>query len=290
MSSAARRPVVLVVLDGWGCAPPGPGNAVEQAATPVFDALLRRWPHTTLAASGRDVGLPDGQMGNSEVGHLNIGAGRVVPQDLVRLGDAVRDGSIARNEALLAACRRAAETGRPLHLMGLVSDGGVHSHVDHLRALARLPSTRACSDVRVHAITDGRDVSPHQAAGLLGSLEQEWAGTPIGIRTVSGRYYAMDRDGRWDRTQRYYATRRRRPRRHRYHGARRPSSDRTPPGSPTSSSSRSPSARTRATPSAAATSWSSSTSAPTARARSAAPWPTTASTASTAARRLRCRT
>ena len=139
MSRPARRPVVLVVLDGWGCAPPGPGNAIEQAATPVFDALLQRWPHTTLAASGRDVGLPDGQMGNSEVGHLNIGAGRVVPQDLVRLGDAVRDGSLARNEALRAGLRRrSAESGRPLHLMGLVSDGGVHSHVDHLRALARL--------------------------------------------------------------------------------------------------------------------------------------------------------
>ena len=200
------RPVVLVVLDGWGCAPPGPGNAVDQAATPVFDALLARWPHGTLTASGRDVGLPEGQMGNSEVGHLNIGAGRVVPQDLVRLGDAVRDGSIARNEALHAACARAAESGRPLHLMGLVSDGGVHSHVDLLRALAQMAIAADVRDVRVHAITDGRDVSPHQAAGLLAELEREWAGTPVAIRTVGGRFYAMDRDRRWERTQRYYAT------------------------------------------------------------------------------------
>src|SRR6187200_818108 len=201
-----HRPVMLVILDGWGWREDPTDNAVQQARTPTFDELWRSCPHAFLRTSGRDVGLPDGQMGNSEVGHLNIGAGRVVPQDLVRLGDAVRDGSIARNEALGAACDRAAASGRPLHLMGLVSDGGVHSHVDHLRALARMAIDAGVRDVRVHAITDGRDVSPHQAAGLLAELEREWAGTPVAIRTVAGRFYAMDRDHRWDRTQRYYAT------------------------------------------------------------------------------------
>jgi 2,3-bisphosphoglycerate-independent phosphoglycerate mutase len=196
--------VALIVLDGWGCAPPGPGNAVELAETPVFDALWARYPHGTLAASGRDVGLPDGQMGNSEVGHLNIGAGRVVPQDLVRLGDAIRDGTLRTNAALVAACHRARDAGQALHLMGLVSDGGVHSHVDHLRALVRLAQEQGVADVRVHAITDGRDVSPHQAAGLLAQLEDEWTGSAARIATVCGRLYAMDRDRRWERTERYY--------------------------------------------------------------------------------------
>jgi 2,3-bisphosphoglycerate-independent phosphoglycerate mutase len=203
-TTAGHRPVVLIVLDGWGLAPPGPGNAIELASTPVFDSLLRRWPHTRIAASGHDVGLPAGQMGNSEVGHLNLGAGRVVPQDLVRLGTAVADGTLAENPALVAACERARAAGRPLHLMGLVSDGGVHSHVDHLRALVRMALAREVGEVRVHAITDGRDVSPSQAAGLLATLEEEWHGTAAAIRTVSGRIFAMDRDRRWERTERYW--------------------------------------------------------------------------------------
>ena len=197
--------VALVILDGWGLAPPGPGNAVELAETPVFDALVARQPHGQLAASGRDVGLPAGQMGNSEVGHLNIGAGRIVAQDLVRIGDAVDDGSFFRIPALVDACRRARTGARTLHLMGLVSDGGVHSHVDHLRALVRLAVNEGVERVAVHAITDGRDVSPMQAAGLLARLEDEWRDGPARIATVAGRLWAMDRDRRWERTERFYA-------------------------------------------------------------------------------------
>jgi 2,3-bisphosphoglycerate-independent phosphoglycerate mutase len=194
-------PVALVILDGFGCAPAGPGNAVELARTPVFDALWERFPHTTLIAAGRAVGLPDGQMGNSEVGHLNIGAGRVVAQDLVRVSDAVADGSLAANPALGAAFD-AARAGRGvLHVAGLVSDGGVHSHVDHLRAIVAAALAAGVPRVAVHAFTDGRDVSPHQAAELLGRLEAEWAGSGAAIATVIGRYYAMDRDHRAERTE-----------------------------------------------------------------------------------------
>ncbi len=195
--------VALVILDGFGLAPPGPGNAVDLARTPVFDDLWARFPHTTLAASGRAVGLPEGQMGNSEVGHLTIGAGRHLHQDLVRLSDAVADGTFAHNAALVAAARRARAAGTRLHLMGLVSDGGVHSHVDHLRALVGL-AAREGVVAHVHAITDGRDVSPHQAAGLLAALEQEWADGAARISTVCGRIFAMDRDRRWERTEQYY--------------------------------------------------------------------------------------
>ena len=137
-------PVALVILDGFGIAPPGPGNAIELADTPVFDALLARFPHTRLAASGRDVGLPEGQMGNSEVGHLNIGSGRVVKQDLVRIGDAIADGSFALNPALQAAIGAAKAARGALHLAGLVSDGGVHSHVDQIDAIVRLASEAGC--------------------------------------------------------------------------------------------------------------------------------------------------
>ena len=194
-------PVALVILDGFGLAPDGPGNAVALARTPVFDALCERYPHTALIASGRAVGLPEGQMGNSEVGHLNIGAGRIVAQDLVRIGDAVRDGSLAANPALRAAFA-AARAGRGvLHVAGLTSDGGVHSHVDHLRAIVGAALAAGVLRVAVHAFTDGRDVSPHQAAGLLAQLEREWAGTGAEIATVIGRFYAMDRDHRLERTE-----------------------------------------------------------------------------------------
>jgi len=194
--------VALVVLDGWGCAAPGPGNAVELAATPVFDAVWAGYPHTTLAASGRAVGLPEGQMGNSEVGHLTIGAGRVVPQDLVRVNDAIADGSFFENEALVGAFRRAREQRGNVHLLGLVSYGGVHSHIDHLRALLELERRRG-TEARtfVHAFTDGRDVSPHAAASDLAEL----VGEGTHIATVVGRYYAMDRDNRPERTERAIA-------------------------------------------------------------------------------------
>jgi 2,3-bisphosphoglycerate-independent phosphoglycerate mutase len=191
--------VALVILDGWGCAPPGPGNAVELAETPVFDDLWARFPQTTLNASGGAVGLPDGQMGNSEVGHLTIGAGRIVDQDLVRIDRAVEDGSLFRSEALRGAFERAQERGGNVHLLGLVSYGGVHSHIDHLRALLELAGREGMGErTFVHAFIDGRDVSPHAARSDLAELAAEGAR----IVTVAGRYYAMDRDGRWERTER----------------------------------------------------------------------------------------
>jgi len=195
--------VCLVILDGWGLAEPGPGNAVSLARTPVFDELWETYPHTTLTACGRAVGLPDGQMGNSEVGHLNLGAGAVVRQDLTRIDDAVADGTLAENEVLRAAL------GRPgrVHLLGLVSDGGVHSSMDHLRALIALAGrlhgegAGEGADLVVHAFTDGRDTLPHSGADFLKELDAT-AGVRVG--SVVGRYWAMDRDRRWDRTQRAY--------------------------------------------------------------------------------------
>ena len=186
-----RSLVTLVILDGFGCAPPGPGNAVELAETPVFDRLWREFPHTTISASGPAAGLPDGQMGNSEVGHLTIGSGRRLYQDLVRVNRAIEVGSFFENEALLAAFER----GRRVHLLGLVSHGGVHSHIDHLQALLRFAPEKTW----IHAFTDGRDVSPTSAVRDLALLPQDR------IATVTGRYYAMDRDERWDRTQRAFA-------------------------------------------------------------------------------------
>jgi 2,3-bisphosphoglycerate-independent phosphoglycerate mutase len=187
--------VTLVVLDGWGCAPPGPGNAVELAATPVFDRLWREHPHTTLRASGEAVGLPPGQMGNSEVGHLTIGSGRILFQDLQRVNVALEDGSFFENEALVGAFARARERGTAVHLLGLVSHGGVHSHVEHLRGLLELARRQGLEErTWVHAFTDGRDVSPTAALSDLAGLPQER------LATVVGRYYAMDRDERWERT------------------------------------------------------------------------------------------
>ncbi|TMK69814.1 MAG: 2,3-bisphosphoglycerate-independent phosphoglycerate mutase [Actinobacteria bacterium] len=180
--------VALVILDGWGCAPPGPGNAVELANTPNFDRLWREFPHTTLEASGEAVGLPPGQMGNSEVGHLTIGSGRVLLQDLMRVNRAIADGSFFENPALVSAFER----GERVHLFGLVSHGGVHSHIDHLRALLRFAPEKTW----IHAFTDGRDVSPTSAIRDLAELPVDR------IATVAGRYYAMDRDQRWDRTER----------------------------------------------------------------------------------------
>jgi 2,3-bisphosphoglycerate-independent phosphoglycerate mutase len=184
--------VCLIVLDGWGLAEPGPGNAVEQADTPVFDDLWERSPHTTLTAWGRDVGLPEGQMGNSEVGHLNLGAGAIVKQDLTRIDDSIEDGSFFENEALKEAC----QTER-LHLLGLVSKGGVHASMDHLKALTELAEREGVEDVVLHAFTDGRDTAPESGAGYVGEAE-EWR---LRVASVSGRYYAMDRDKRWERTQ-----------------------------------------------------------------------------------------
>jgi 2,3-bisphosphoglycerate-independent phosphoglycerate mutase len=186
-----RYPLVaLIILDGWGCAPPGPGNGVELARTPNFDRLWREYPHTTLAASGEAVGLPPGQMGNSEVGHLTIGSGRILYQDLMRVNKAIEDGSFFENPAL----RSAFERGERTHLLGLVSYGGVHSHIDHLRALLRFAPEKTW----MHAFTDGRDVSPTSAVHDLAELPLDR------ISTVVGRYYAMDRDQRWERTERAF--------------------------------------------------------------------------------------
>jgi 2,3-bisphosphoglycerate-independent phosphoglycerate mutase len=194
----------LVVLDGWGLAEAGPGNAISQADTPVFDDLWGRYPRTTLDASGPAVGLPEGQMGNSEVGHLNLGAGAVVKQDLLRINDAIADGSFFENEALLAACEKARSGRRGrLHLIGLVSDGGVHSGWEHLEACVELAAREGVPDLVVHAITDGRDTSPTASPAYLGELER-WLRRAGRVGTVCGRYYAMDRDRRWERTKLAY--------------------------------------------------------------------------------------
>jgi 2,3-bisphosphoglycerate-independent phosphoglycerate mutase len=191
-----RKPLVaLVILDGWGLAPPGPGNAVELADTPIFDRLWNDYPSTSLKASGQAVGLPPGQMGNSEVGHLTIGSGRVLFQDLMRVNQAIADGSFFENPSLVDAFERAKARGGRVHLLGLVSYGGVHSHIEHLRALLDLARRQGMEEQTfIHAFTDGRDVSPTSAADDLAELPVDR------IATVVGRYYAMDRDQRWERT------------------------------------------------------------------------------------------
>jgi 2,3-bisphosphoglycerate-independent phosphoglycerate mutase len=200
VAAGAPRVVALVILDGWGCAPPGPGNAVSLAQTPVFDRLWETFPHTTLAASGEAVGLPPGQMGNSEVGHLTIGTGRILDQDLQRVNRAVESGDFFANDALVSAFERARERGARVHLLGLVSYGGVHSHIEHLRALLALARRQSMEErTYLHAFTDGRDVSPTSAVRDLAELPAER------IATVCGRYYAMDRDERWERTERALA-------------------------------------------------------------------------------------
>jgi 2,3-bisphosphoglycerate-independent phosphoglycerate mutase len=193
--------VALIVLDGWGLAPPGPGNAVSLAQTPVFDELWSTYPHTELTAGGRAVGLPEGQMGNSEVGHLNLGAGAVVLQDLTRIDQAVERGELAENEVL----RQAFSGADRVHLIGLVSDGGVHSGFGHLKALIEMGAALEIPDLVLHAFTDGRDTLPESGAGYLATVEEWMAGAACGrVGSVVGRYFAMDRDRRWDRTQRAY--------------------------------------------------------------------------------------
>jgi 2,3-bisphosphoglycerate-independent phosphoglycerate mutase len=190
--------VALVVLDGWGLAPDGPGNAVSLASTPVFDRLWAEHAHTQLTAKGEAVGLPEGQMGNSEVGHLNLGAGAIVPQDLARIDEAVRDGSLAANETLQAALRDAPR----VHLIGLVSTGGVHSSERHLEGLVRIAGEHGVDDLVIHAFTDGRDTLPTSGADALAELERWCREAGAGrVGSVVGRYFAMDRDGRWDRTE-----------------------------------------------------------------------------------------
>ncbi|MET3576726.1 2,3-bisphosphoglycerate-independent phosphoglycerate mutase [Bhargavaea ullalensis] len=200
-----KRPAALIILDGFGKRDETFGNAVAQARKPNFDRYFAHYPHAFLQASGEAVGLPEGQMGNSEVGHTNIGAGRIVYQSLTRINKSIREGDFFENPALLDAVRRAKDSGKSLHLMGLLSDGGVHSHIDHLFALIDLAARHGLENVFVHAFLDGRDVGPKTALGYIEELEQHMKDAGTGrIASVSGRYYAMDRDRRWDREKLAY--------------------------------------------------------------------------------------
>jgi 2,3-bisphosphoglycerate-independent phosphoglycerate mutase len=201
----ADKQVVLIVLDGWGVNMQKEGNAIASAHAPVYHSLIRDYPHTQLLAAGESVGLPDGQMGNSEVGHLNLGAGRVVYQDSTRISKAIRDGEFFNNPVLLAAMDQAKRAGGVLHFMGLLSDGGVHSRFDHIYALFDLAKKQGMKHVFFHAFLDGRDTPPSSALEYVSQLEQFLAKTGVGkIASVSGRYYAMDRDKRWERVQKAY--------------------------------------------------------------------------------------
>src|SRR5215470_7377909 len=195
-----NRPLVLIILDGWGYAPPSQANAISLAHKPNYDRLLKEFPNTLIHTSGRYVGLPSGQMGNSEVGHLNIGAGRIVYMDITKIDVMIEKGDFFSNPVLLDAVKNARSGGRRLHLCGLLSDGGVHSHQNHLYALLRLARQNGVERVFVHCFMDGRDTLPTSGAGYIEALQQKMREYATGeIASVSGRYYAMDRDRKWDR-------------------------------------------------------------------------------------------
>ena len=199
------KPVVLVILDGFGISDNEKGNAVKEAKKPVLDEILKKCPVSSLQASGLDVGLPEGQIGNSEVGHTNIGAGRVVYQNLVRINKDIESKEFFSNEILLKAAENCRENSSVVHVLGLLSDGGVHSHINHLFALLELFKQQSLDKVYLHIFTDGRDVLPTSAAGYVKQLEEEIKKIGVGkIATVSGRFYAMDRDSRWDRVKKAY--------------------------------------------------------------------------------------
>ena len=201
----AKKPVMLMILDGFGIAPKSEGNAVGLAKKPNFDRLMKEYPHSHLKASGMAVGLPEGQMGNSEVGHLNIGAGRIVYQELTRITKSIEDKEFFKNEALLKAMKNAKENNTSLHLMGLLSNGGVHSHIDHLKGLLQFAKQEGLQKVYVHAFMDGRDVPPTSGKEFITEIEDYMKEIGVGeIATVSGRYYAMDRDKRWERIELAY--------------------------------------------------------------------------------------
>lgn len=205
MTQAPVPPMVLIILDGWGYREDSDGNAVSVADTPVMDSLWHAYPRTLIRTSGKDVGLPEGQMGNSEVGHLNIGAGRVVPQELVRISDAIEEGSIRENEAILKVCHEVRSRGSKLHFVGLCSEGGVHSHLKHLLGLLDMAKDQEISDVCIHTITDGRDTKPTEGYRSIQAIQDFTEAHGVGrIVTLSGRYYAMDRDRRWDRVEKAY--------------------------------------------------------------------------------------
>ncbi len=205
MTKGSVSPLVLVILDGWGIREETDGNAVSAAKTPLMDTLWNNYPHTLLQASGKDVGLPKGQMGNSEVGHLNIGAGRIVPQELVRISDAVESGTIQTNPELLQVMNAVKTKQSKLHLIGLCSDGGVHSHLEHLLGMLDFAKAQGINDVCVHVITDGRDTPQNSGLGYVKLLAAYMQRIGVGrIVTIMGRYYVMDRDRRWDRVQKAY--------------------------------------------------------------------------------------
>ena len=200
----AKKKVILVIMDGWGLGKVKSSDAIQHANTPFVSSLYSKFPNTTLTTCGELVGLPDGQMGNSEVGHLNLGAGRIVYQELQRINVAIRDGQFATNQVLLDAMKYAREQKKPLHLIGLVSDGGVHSHIEHLKALVAVCAAQGLKDVRIHAFTDGRDTDPKSGLGFIKDLSAHLKKTTGKIASVIGRYYAMDRDKRWERVKLAY--------------------------------------------------------------------------------------
>ena len=199
-----QKKLILIIMDGWGLGKVASSDAIQHANVPFTKSLYSKYPNTTLVTCGEPVGLPHGQMGNSEVGHLNLGAGRIVYQELQRINVAIRDGSFAKNEQLLKAVRFAKQNKKPLHLLGLLSDGGVHSHINHLKAIIDICQAEGLKDVFIHAFTDGRDCDPKSGLGFIKELEQHLSKTVGKIATVSGRYYAMDRDKRWERVKLAY--------------------------------------------------------------------------------------
>ena len=199
-----KKRVILIIMDGWGLGKVASSDAIQHANVPFTKSLYSTYPNTTLTTCGELVGLPEGQMGNSEVGHLNLGAGRIVYQELQRINVAIRDGSFARNEQLLRSIRFAKQNNKPLHLLGLVSDGGVHSHINHLKAIIDVCQAEGLKDVFIHAFTDGRDCDPKSGFGFISDLQSHLDKTIGKIATVTGRYYAMDRDKRWERIKLAY--------------------------------------------------------------------------------------
>ncbi|MGN6801244.1 MAG: 2,3-bisphosphoglycerate-independent phosphoglycerate mutase [Ginsengibacter sp.] len=195
------KKVILVIMDGWGIGQNKESDAIQNAKTPFVSSLYDKYPHTTLTTCGRAVGLPEGQMGNSEVGHLNLGAGRVVYQELERINVAIENGEFEKNPSLLQSLNYAKENNRPLHLLGLVSNGGVHSHINHLKALTTICQKHGLENVYIHAFTDGRDTDPKSGLGFLEDLQEHLDKTTGKISTITGRYYAMDRDKRWERVK-----------------------------------------------------------------------------------------
>jgi 2,3-bisphosphoglycerate-independent phosphoglycerate mutase len=199
-----QKKVILIIMDGWGLGKVKNSDAIQHAKTPFVSSLYTKYPNSTLVTCGEDVGLPEGQMGNSEVGHLNLGAGRIVYQELQRINVAIKTGEFAANETLLAAIDFAKQNNKPLHLIGLVSDGGVHSHTSHLKALTSLCAAQGLSNVLIHAFTDGRDTDPKSGLGFLSDLQNHLEKSTGDIASVTGRYYAMDRDKRWERVKLAY--------------------------------------------------------------------------------------